>query len=126
MAKRSPQNDPELRRLVGELAQRWFKKAFLLDIALNGKPRSGRLRKTKNARGRTAPKTHHKPAGRPLEAVVRLMLASARDPKNPSLNEQAAQALKEYTQKRAADIRSTPTRVAAGVKAVVTKRRMKA
>lgn len=57
-----------------------------------------------------------------LEGVVQSMLAAHI---NPALKTQANKALKAYSKKRAAEIRSTPNRVVAGVRAAVTKRRQK-
>jgi len=58
-----------------------------------------------------------------LEVVVRMMLDAD---SNPARKAQADRALKSYSRKRAAEIRSTPKRVTAGVRAAVTKRRQKA
>ena len=54
-----------------------------------------------------------------LETVIQKML----DSNSPAHKAQATRALNNYSKKRAAEIGSTPERVAAGVKAAVTKRR---
>lgn len=106
----------------------------LLDIAKNGEARPKISRSLRKYIGRNPQdpeldeeirksKPHLYRTGPDLEGVVQSMLAAHL---NPSLKPQANRALKAYSKKRAKEIKSTPKRVVAGVRAAVTKRRQKA
>ena len=105
----------------------------LLDMAENGEARPKTKRIAMRARRNhqdpgideeiRKTKPHWFRPNTELEGVVQSMLAAHL---NPALKAQANKALKAYSKKRAAEIRSTPNRVVAGVRAAVTKRRQKA
>lgn len=106
----------------------------LLDMARNGEPRPKLPRSLRKHAGRNPQdpeldeeirksKPHWYRTNSHLEGVVQSMLAAHL---NPSLKPQANRALREYSKKRAKEIKSTPKRVVAGVRAAVTKRRQKA
>lgn len=112
-----------------------LKKEKLLEMAAKGQPRPGkRLAKTlcKHA-GSSAydPEFANKGIRKlhpnwfrddSLETVIQRMLVAN---KSPAHKANATRALKNYSVKRATEIGSTPKRVAAGVKASVTKRQHK-
>ena len=81
------------------------KKEMFLEMAVNGKSRP------KNKRLYVRPAT--------IETVVQRMLVASMSPAHKA---HATRALNNYSRKRAAEIGSTPERVAAGVKSAVTKR----
>lgn len=107
----------------------------ILDMAENGEARPKLSRSLRKYIGRNPhdpkfleeeirkSKPHWYHTGPDLEGVVQSMLAAHL---NPSLKPQANRALKAYSKKRAKEIKSTPKRVVAGVRAAVTKRRQKA
>ena len=107
-----------------------LKKEDLFEMARNGEARPNLSRVLSNYTGssydpeikKIAP-PHWFPVSRPLDSVVNKMLDAH---KSPAHKANAAKALKNYSQTRAVEIGSTPKRVAAGVKAAVTKRRQKA
>lgn len=109
----------------------------LLDMARNGEPRpklartlrkyakpnshdpkfvDGEIRKSK-------PHWFSPDTASSLKGLVQAMLDAD---KSPSHKAHANKSLRAYAKKRAAEIKSTPKRVTAGVRAAVTKRRQKA
>ncbi|NDD55362.1 hypothetical protein EBZ39_16125 [bacterium] len=60
-----------------------------------------------------------------LDLVIHRMLNSKRNQNNPAYRAHATRALNAYSKIRALEIGSTPARVAAGVRAAVTKRMAK-
>jgi len=112
-----------------------LKKEKLLDMVANGSPRPG----SKTLAKALSKYVEHDPVFAsdiknlrphwfkkdislsPLETVIQRML----DANSPAHKAHATRAFKNYCHKRAAEIGSTPERVAAGVKASVTKRRQK-
>ncbi len=114
-----------------------LKKEKLLETANNGevRPANGKIGFSKALSERAKPSNDPELAERvrkrnphwfrpdSLEVVVRMMLEAD---SNPTRKAQAARALRSYSRKRAVEIRSTPKRVTAGVRAAVTKRRQKA
>ena len=106
------------------------KKEMLLEMAVNGKSRPKNKRLSRVLSKYARPATHDVSLAkeiRPhwfgevgaLETVVQKMLVASMSPAHKA---QATRALNNYSRKRAAEIGSTPERVAAGVKAAVTKR----
>jgi hypothetical protein len=60
-----------------------------------------------------------------LEMVIQRILASEKNPNNPAYRAHATRALRTYSVNRAIAIGSTPKSVIAGVRAAVTKRKLK-
>jgi hypothetical protein len=105
----------------------------LLDMAAKGEARPAKAKGQSRKRAGTSSQEHkleeeirkphlYRPSA-DLEGVVQSMLAAHQ---NPALRSQANRALNAYSKKRAVEIKSTPKRVVAGVRASVTKRRQKA
>ena len=118
----------QLAEKIAKLVVDTLKKENLTEMAKNGEARPNLSRVLSKYTGssydpeirKIAP--HWFPDSRPLDAVVRKML----DARSPAQKAHATRALKNYAQKRASEIGSTPKRVTAGVRAAVTKRRQKA
>lgn len=137
MSRRKPRKASEMYKRLAEkitkLVMTALKQEVLLDMARNGeaRPKTKRLAKY-SGRNSYDPegaatirklKPHWLRPGTELETVVRGLLNA----EVSSAHKASAQkALEAYSKKRAAEIKSTPKRVVAGVRAVVTKRRQKA
>jgi hypothetical protein len=100
-------HDPDFHEVIKSLAPHWFggKKADAKKIELVGGDRK---------------------ATPSFETVIQRMTNAHRNPGNPAYKAHATRAIMKYAAARAAEIGSTPTRVAAGVRASFTKRMAKA
>jgi hypothetical protein len=102
-----PVYDPEFDREIMSLRPHWF------DREPKPSKKTVELIPSNAPKGKTS-----------LESVIRRVIDSEKS-NNPALKAHATRALRAYSFSRAEEIGSTPTRVIAGVRAAVTKRKMK-